>query len=101
MVIMVCNGGIFCNTVVKLGNSIITNFQALYLIWCRASTNNQIITKTSMANNQNCFLNHINDWLTIGYWGIGDYLDIACLPRPRSGPGPVGRGFGDWNLRVQ
>jgi hypothetical protein len=28
--------------------------------------------------------------LVIGYWVIGIYLDIACLP--------VGRGFGYWNF---
>ncbi len=30
--------------------------------------------------------------------GFGTYLDFACLPRPRSGPGPVGREFVIWSL---
>jgi len=78
MVIMVLDGGVFGNTVVKFRNSIITNFQVPAFVpqggASRRQANNQIITKISMTNNQTCFLNHIDDWLTIGYWVIGDYL---------------------------
>ena len=45
-----------------------TKFQALYLIWCRASTHNQIITKAPMTEIIGLVIWKLGDWKLFGIW---------------------------------